>query len=205
MHLQFFRYFSIFAQLVAALLCTISMSAAQAHSGHEANKHQLMKAVGGDFTLTSNKGPVSLRDFHGKVVVIYFGYSHCADFCPIELGMLGRALKSMTPQEVEQIQPLFITVDPVRDDAMKMAAYSESFHPKLIGLTGSETEIAAVAKAYGISYEKEPVNATGGYDIDLPSVVFLVGRHGDLSQHHLEDVSPQLIVAALRKALKKKM
>lgn len=200
----FLRYPSTFTQVAVALICTLAMPAAHAHSGQDANEHVLMKANGGNFTLTSVNGPISLSDFRGKVVVIYFGYSHCADFCPIELGMLGNALKSMKPEEVEQIQPVFITLDPARDDAKQMATYSERFHSKLIGLTGSDTELAAVAKAYGISYKKGPVNAAGGYDIDFPSVFFLVGRHGELSPNHLKGTSPKLIAAALRKALNKK-
>ena len=110
------RLFTIITQLAVALLCTLAMSAAQAHSGHHAHEHKVTKASGGDFTLTSATGPVALNEFRGKVVAIYFGYSHCLDICPVDLGKLRDALKSMKPDEVAQIQPIFITVDPARDD-----------------------------------------------------------------------------------------
>jgi protein SCO1/2 len=107
----------------------------------------------------------------------------------------------MEPEEVAQIQPVFITVDPARDDAKQMATYSESFHPKLIGLTGSEAEIAAVAKDYGINYEKGPVNADGSYDIGHPSAIYFVGREGKLLGTLPSKSSPTRIMNALRQAL----
>jgi len=196
------RSFSMVALAAVALLSIIAMPTAQAHSGHHAHELAAKKAKGGDFTLTASTGPVALSDFRGKVVAIYFGYSHCADVCPLDLGKLGRVLKSMKPEEVAQIQPIFITVDPARDDAKQMASYSESFHPKLIGLTGSEAEIKAVATAYGVNYEKRPSNAAGGYDIDHPSDIFLVGRNGELLRSLPQGSSLSRITAALRKALK---
>lgn len=195
---------SFIARVTLALLFSLAMSSVQAHSGEHEHQHQVMKASGGDFTLTSANGPVALKDFRGKVVTIYFGFTRCLDKCPIDLGKLGSALKSMKPEEVAQIQPIFITVDPARDDAKQMATYSVSFHPKLIGLTGTEAEIAAVAKAYGVSYEKGPVNAAGEYDIEHPSDIFLVGRNGELLRSLPQSTNPARIAAALRKALKSK-
>ncbi len=193
----------VFAQ-IAVVICILAMSTAQAHSDNHVNEHNVMKAIGGDFFLMSSNGPVELSDFSGKVVAIYFGYTHCTDACPLDLGKLGRALKSMKPDEVEQIQPIFITLDPARDNAKRLATYSESFHPKLIGLTSSETEIAAVAKAYGVSYEKGPVNSAGEYDIEHPSDIFLVGRDGALLRSLPKGVSPARIAAALHKVLHSK-
>ena len=198
------RHFSIIAQITITLLCALAMPAAQAHSGHHEHEHKVTKAGGGDFTLTAASGPVALKDFRGKVVAIYFGYSHCMDVCPLDLGKLRDALNSMRPDEVAQIQPIFITVDPARDDAKHLAEYSEIFHPKLIGITGSDAEIAAVAKAYGVNYEKGAINAAGAYDIEHPSDIFLVGRNGELLRSLPQGTSPSSIAAALRKALKTK-
>lgn len=195
---------SCIAQILLALLFCLAMPAAQAHSGaHEPEpQHQVMQASGGDFTLASATGPVALSDFHGKVVLIYFGYTHCTDICPTVLGKFGSALKSMKPKEVAQIQPIFITVDPARDNAQHMAAFSAAFHPKLIGLTGTEAEIAAVAQAYGFSYKKGPVNADGNYEMAHPSAIYLVGRDGKPLARFPYDSSPERTVAILRKALK---
>ena len=184
-----------------ASLCVLT-TPAQAHFSHHVHDDQATKASGGDFTLISASGPVALKDFRGKVVAIYFGYTHCLDICPLDLGKLGNALKSIKPEDVEQIQPVFITVDPARDDAKHLADYSASFHPRLIGLTGSEADIAAVAKAYGVSYAKGPVNGAGEYDIEHPSDIFLVGRNGQLLRSLHKGTTPARIAAALRKALK---
>jgi protein SCO1/2 len=202
MHQPFSGFISIIAPVAIALLSIFATPSALAHAGHHDHEHAAINATGGDFTLTSAKGPVSLADFRGKLVAIYFGYTHCADICPVDLSKLGKALKSMRAEEVAQIQPVFITLDPARDDAKQMAIYSASFHPRLIGLTGPEAEIAVVAKAYGVNYEKGPVNAAGGYDIDHPSVIYLVGRRGELLHNLPQDSSSARIAAALRKALK---
>jgi protein SCO1/2 len=201
---QLLRRLSLLVKLAIALLCTLAMPTAQAHSGHLAHEHQITQASGGDFTLTAATGPVALKDFRGKVVVIYFGYTHCTDICPLALGKLGSVLTSMEPEEVAQIQPLFITVDPARDDAKQMATYSSRFHPKLIGLTGSEAEIAAVAKAYGIHYEKGPVNAAGGYEMGHSSAIYLMGRNGKLLVSLPYNSSPARFESVLRKALRTK-
>ncbi|MGC2166376.1 MAG: SCO family protein [Gallionella sp.] len=196
------RLFTIVAQVVIALLCALTIPTAQAHSGHHAHEHKVVKASGGDFTLTAASGPVALKDFRGKVAILYFGYTHCKDICPVDLGKLGSALQSMKKREVAGVQPLFITLDPARDDAKQMAVYCLSFHPRLIGLTGTEEEVAAVAKAYGVSYEKGPVDAAGGYDIAHPSDMFIVARNGKLLHNLPQNTSQRGIVAALRKALR---
>lgn len=185
-----------------ALFCLFAMTAAQAHSGHGAHESDEMEVKGGDFTLMSANGPVSLNDFRGKVVVIYFGYTHCTDICLLTLGKLASVLRSMKPEEVARIQPIFITVDPARDDAKQMATFSESFHSRLIGLTGSEAEIKAVAKSYGIHSEKGPVNAAGGYDMGHPSAIYFVGRDGKLLGTLPHKSSTTRITDALRSALK---
>lgn len=194
--------FSLIVRFSIALFCLFTMTVAQAHSGHGTHEVDEMEVKGGDFTLTSANGPVSLNDFRGKVVVIYFGYTHCTDICPLTLGKLGSVLTSMEPGEVAQIQPVFITVDPARDNAKQMAAYSGSFHPKLIGLTGSDAEIKTVAKSYGIHYEKGPVNAAGGYDMGHPSAIYFVGRDGKLLGTLPHKSNTARIKDALRQALK---
>lgn len=108
----------------------------------------------------------------------------------------------MKPKEADQVQPLFITVDPARDNAQHMAAFSKNFDSRLIGLTGEEEVIMAVAQAYGFSYRKGPVNADGNYEMAHPSAIYLVGRDGKLLTRFPYDSSPARTVAILRKALK---
>jgi protein SCO1/2 len=203
-HFYFNRNFqrsAFISLLLVASFFILGLTEAQSHEGH--HEHAIAKATGGDFTLASDKGAVSLSDFREKVVAIYFGYTHCEDICPLDLNKLGRALKAMKPEELAQIQPIFITVDPARDNAKLMSAYSATYYPGLIGLTGSEGDIAKVAKAYGVGYVKGAVNSTGGYDIDHPSDIFLVNKKGKLLQSLPQRTKANQITAALRKILAK--
>lgn len=112
---------------------------------------------GGDFTLQSADGPVSLSDFRGKVVLIYFGYTSCPDVCPTSLGALSAALKQLSPREMDRVQPIFISVDPERDTPGKMVEYVHYFHPKMIGVTGSIEQVRKVADRYGAYFRKAEV------------------------------------------------
>src|SRR5665213_1531976 len=124
-------------------------------------------AIGGPFALVDQDGRrVSDRDFAGVYRIVYFGYTHCPDVCPTDLATLGQALTRFAtedPARAARVQPLFITVDPERDTPAVLRQYVASFHPRLKGLTGSPTEIAAVAREYLASYSKKPVQPGGGY------------------------------------------
>lgn len=158
--------------------------------------------MGGDFTLVSDKGPVSLEDFRGKVVAIYFGFTHCPDVCITSLSAVSNALKQLDEAEQAQIQPLFISVDPERDDAARVGEYARYFHPSYIGLTGSVDEITRVAKAHFVIFEKVPLDDSDlGYTMDHSSIVYIVGRDGVVRTliHHGE--TPENIAKALRETL----
>ena len=116
--------------------------------------------LGGPFTLTDQDGrKVSDTAFAGKYRLIYFGYTFCPDVCPTDVQTLMkgyRKLEADQPDLAAKIQPIFITVDPARDTPDKLKQFVRAFHPKLIGLTGSEADIAKVAKSYAIYYAKVP-------------------------------------------------
>jgi protein SCO1/2 len=158
--------------------------------------------LGGDFTLMSDQGPVSLEDLRGKVVPIYFGFTHCPDVCITSLSAIGAALKQLSDEERAQIQPLFITVDPERDDPERVGEYARYFYPGMIGLSGSLEDINRVAKAHFVIFEKVPLEDSDmGYTMDHSSIVYVVGRNGVIQSlvHHGE--SPANIAQALRDAL----
>lgn len=158
--------------------------------------------LGGDFTLQSAKGPVSLAEFRGKVVPIYFGYTSCPDVCPTNLALIGGALRALDADELDQVQPIFITVDPERDTPERVAEYAAYFHPKMIGLTGSPEEIAAVARQYGVAYMKvEDPNSAMAYTVDHSSRTYLMGKDGQLYALIPHAAPLQDIVAAIREAL----
>ena len=159
-------------------------------------------ALGGDFDLASSRGPVSLRDFRGRVVALYFGYTYCPDACPTSLQHLGAALKRLPPDESRQVQSLFITVDPVRDTTERLAEYTAFFHPAMLGLGGSEEQVAAVAKRYGVYYALQREDAGDrDYLVDHTSRTFVVGRDGRVRNILAHGSSPDEVAASLRAAL----
>jgi protein SCO1/2 len=158
--------------------------------------------VGGDFTLMSDAGPVSLQDYRGKVVLLSFGYTSCPDICPTTLGLIAATMKQLSDAERAQVQPLFITIDPERDDAQRMAAYTKHFYPKLLGLTGTPAQIDAVAKQYLVIYRKVPLpDSALGYAMDHSARLYIVGRDGQLSALADHSSTPEDLVAYLRDAL----
>ena len=158
--------------------------------------------MGGDFTLMSVHGPVSLPDFRGKVVLIYFGYTSCPDICPTSLGALSAALKKLTPEEMARVQPIFISVDPERDSPQKMVDYVHYFHPKMIGITGTKKQLREIAGRYGAYFRKAEVDDSSlGYAMDHSSVIYVVNEQGMLVDMIQHSGSPGTILEHLRKAL----
>jgi protein SCO1/2 len=135
--------------------------------------------IGGPFTLTDQTGKrVTEADFAGKYMLIYFGFTFCPDVCPTELQVMSGALDALG-EDGSKVQPILITVDPERDTPEVLAQYVKQFNPRLIGLTGSPEDIAAVAKAYRVFYEKvKDDSSSGDYTMDHSSVVYLMGPDG---------------------------
>lgn len=158
--------------------------------------------LGGDFTLQGAQGPVSLHDFKGKVVAIYFGYTRCPDVCITSLSKMAQALKTMGEEERAQIQPIFISVDPERDTPEIADKYAKYFYPGAIGLSGTPEQIAEVAKRYLVIYEKVPMKDSAmGYSMDHSSIIYVVGRDGKISAlvHHADTAGA--LAKYLREAL----
>ncbi|MCS7059441.1 MAG: SCO family protein [Meiothermus sp.] len=134
-----------------------------------------------DFSLTAHDGRRrSLRDFEGKVVLIFFGFVNCPDVCPTTLLELSKVYKALTPAERERVQVLLISVDPERDTLERLASYVTFFDPSFIGLTGSPEEIAAVAKKYGVFYQKSNIKSPTEYNVDHTATVFALDPRGNL-------------------------
>jgi len=116
-------------------------------------------SMGGAFSLVDQNGRrVTGRDFAGKYRLVYFGYSFCPDVCPVDLQQIGagvRAFEKAEPARAARLVPIFITVDPARDTPAELKKFAAAFHPRMVALTGSEAEIAAVAKRYGVAYSKQ--------------------------------------------------
>lgn len=159
--------------LVAGLAATLSGGAAPA-----ANAPPL--PFGGPFALTGHDGRrVTDADFRGRFMLVFFGYTSCPDVCPLDLATMAEALDRLGAL-ADRLQPLFVTVDPARDTVGVLREFVAAFHPRLIGLTGSEPEIAAVARAYRVHRRKvllapdDPL----GYTIDHGSLTYLMAPDG---------------------------
>jgi protein SCO1/2 len=159
-------------------------------------------ATGGDFTLQSADGPVSLSDFRGKLVLVYFGYTYCPDVCPTSLAATTEGLKLLTPEEAAKVAMIFVSVDPKRDTPARLKEYAEFFHPAMLGVTGSPETIAEIAKRYGVFYAEQKLEMSGGgYVVDHSSDTFIVGRDGLLVGKMVHATPPEQVVVALRKHL----
>ena len=156
-----------------------------------------------DFVLQSAQGPVALADYRGKIVVLYFGYAFCPDVCPTSLGLLSLALNELTSEELDNVQPLFISVDPERDTVERLKTYAAAFHPSIKGITGDPIDIAQIAQQYGVMYMKvELPDSALGYAVDHSSQYYVINRDGILKQKINHGTDPKEIVAVLRQALK---
>ena len=135
--------------------------------------------VGGPFTLQDGNGKqVTDRDFRGKYMLVYFGYTFCPDVCPTTLNEVADALDHLGPK-AGKLQPIFITVDPKRDTPTVVKQYAAAFSPRLIGLTGSPEQIAQVAQAYRVYFAEHRTGpGPNDYTMDHSSILYLMGPDG---------------------------
>lgn len=164
---------------------------------------QLPSAPGGDFTLQSATGDVSLQDYRGKLVLLYFGYTYCPDICPTSLSATAAALKLLTPAEAAGVAVLFVSVDPERDSPVRLKEYVEFFDPSMRGLTGTTENLAEIARRYGVFYARQKPATTGGpYVVDHTADTYVVGATGQLLGRIGHATPPEQIAADIRKYLK---
>ena len=157
---------------------------------------------GGDFTLQSAGGPVSLKDFRGKVVLVYFGYTYCPDICPTSLAATSDGLKQLTPEELARVAMIFVSVDPKRDTPARLKEYAEFFHPAIVGATGTPEEIAAIARRYGVFYAEQKVETAGdGYVVDHSADTYIISTAGQLVAKIAHATPPEQVVETIRKFL----
>ncbi len=164
----------------------------------------LADRFGGPFSLVAQDGRrISDMDFRGRFMLVYFGYTHCPDVCPVDLFTLGEAMKMLGPL-ADRAQPLFITVDPERDTPELLGDYVASFHPRLLGLSGSEAEVAAAVRAYKVHRVKyTPANNPTSYGIDHSSLTYLMGPDGKFRTLVPHNTTPERMAAILRPYLER--
>ncbi len=158
--------------------------------------------IGGPFTLLDQHGKtVTDRDFRGRYMLVFFGFTHCPDICPAELQVIAAALDELGPKANDVI-PIFITLDPERDTPEVMADYVKNFGSRFVGLTGSPEAIAEAAKAYRISYSKFQEGPTkDDYSIDHSALVYLMGKDGEYLTHFAYGTPVAKLTETLRRYL----
>jgi protein SCO1/2 len=161
------------------------------------------KPAGGPFTLVDGDGAtVTERSFPGRYLLMYFGYTYCPDVCPTSLQTMRLALEQLTPAALKRVQPLFITVDPERDREADVKEYAGFFHPKLIGLTGTQAQIDAATRAYNVYARKvELKDSAAEYLIDHSAITYLVAPDGSLAAVLQHGIAPESMAEQLQSIL----
>jgi protein SCO1/2 len=189
--------------LVASVLVFLNNNSQKEDSVNQAHLIVDRAPVGGDFTLSASDGPLSLKAFSGKVVLLYFGYTTCPDICPTNLGNLSAAMNKLTNEEQTKVQVLMITVDPERDDQAKLDIYLPYFHKSFKGLTGTPEQIAEVAKRYGAVYQKAAIGEGSlAYAIDHSAFTYLIDQQGSLVAQLPHDTNDETFITVIRSLLK---
>jgi cytochrome oxidase Cu insertion factor (SCO1/SenC/PrrC family) len=143
-------------------------------------------SVGGPSELVNQRGEtVTDKDFLGGYMMVFFGYTYCPDVCPTALSDMAAALDMLPPEKAKQVTPVFISVDPNRDTPEHLAEYVGFFHPRTVGLTGTEEQIKAVAREYRVYFRTNDPTGDDPQDylVDHTSIIYLIGPEGNLVTH----------------------
>ena len=159
--------------------------------------------IGGPFQLLAETGrAVTERDFPGQYRIMYFGFASCPDICPTDLAVIGQGLKRFEKADGERaakVTPVFVSVDGGRDTPAVLATYTDAFHPRLLGATGDEAQIAAAAKAYAVAYSVEPGATPADTVVNHSRVATLFGPDGAPLAVLPTDDGPDAVAAELDK------
>lgn len=191
--------------LVAACALTVSLAACDKLPGKQKESFQNTDVTGLDyakgFTLTDHTGkPRTLADFKGKAVVVFFGYTQCPDVCPTTMAEMATVMQKLGPL-ADQVQVLFITLDPERDTQELLASYVPAFDKRFLGLRGTLDQTAKTAKEFKVFYSKVPGTDPGSYTIDHTAGSYVFDRDGRLRLFIRHGQGPDPIVHDLRQLL----
>jgi cytochrome oxidase Cu insertion factor (SCO1/SenC/PrrC family) len=158
--------------------------------------------VGGPFTMVNHKGEtVTEKNFLGRPMLLFFGFTYCPDICPTELQVMTTALANMG-EAGKDIQPILVTIDPARDTPEALASYVTNFSDKLVGLTGTPEQVKHMAQIYRVHYEKRENKADpSAYLMDHSAFIFLMGTDGKFIKHFSYTTDATLLADGIKKAL----
>ncbi|MEQ8403871.1 MAG: SCO family protein [Oceanicaulis sp.] len=161
--------------------------------------------IGGPFTLVNQDGEtVTDETYRGKAMLIYFGFTYCPDICPMSLQVMDAALDQLNEEQRAAFQPLLISVDPERDtpDSLKAYVQSDAFPEGLQGLTGTQEQVRAAARAYRVFYARiEDDGVSSDYTVDHSSLIFLMDENGEFADVFPHGTSPDRIASRLQQFL----
>lgn len=188
---------------IAGLLLTLASVSACHRPGADQAPPLAGAAIGGPFALTDQDGHAfSSASLEGRYSILYFGYTFCPDVCPTDMQVLAKGLKQLAaddPALAAKVQPIFITIDPARDTPPVLKTFVRAFSPTLIGLTGSQAQIAAVAKAYASPFQKQaPQPGATGYLMQHSTAAILFGPDGKPIALVPVDADAAQVVATLK-------
>ena len=202
---------AVFGLSVLLALLLVELGHRQGESGAERSGEnpaltRLSAQIGGPFSLTDHRGQTRTQaDFAGRPMLIFFGFTYCPDVCPTALDRVGAALELLqkaAPERFDALQVLFISVDPERDTPQALADYLGYFHPKILGLTGTQASIDAVKKAYRVyAARSADTDANGHYLVDHSSFFYLMDGDNRYLAHFDHALTPEDLAAQLRKKL----
>jgi len=195
------RFFA--AAALALVLAACQPSASQQQGPIGANLEG--SGIGGPFTLVDkdNKS-VSWDQLKGKYRIVYFGFTYCPDACPMDLGVVMQGYLKYAkdhPELAQDVQPIFITVDPARDTPARVGEFTSAFSPKLLGLTGTQKEVDAAVKAFKVVAGRGK-DTPGGYLMDHSRFAYLMDRDGKALLALPVDKGPDAVAADLAAAVK---
>ena len=154
--------------------------------------------VGGPFNLIDQTGKqVTEKTYAGTWQIVFFGYTYCPDICPTNLATVTTALDELGPL-AEKVSPIFITIDPQRDTPEQLAGYHEYFHPSFSMLTGTQEEIAKVAREFRVYYAKAEDDGAADYLMDHSSITYLLNPEGKYVTHFNHGIDPDKMAETLR-------
>ena len=159
-------------------------------------------SIGGPFSLVDGDGrTVTDKDFRGKYMLVYFGYTFCPDVCPTSLNTMVDAVERLGAKAA-RIQPLFITIDPARDTPEVVKQYAAAFGTRVIGLTGTQAQIDAVASAYRVYYREQRTNSEpNSYSMDHSSLLYLMGPDGNFVAPVRPEQAAEQLAATLNRLI----
>lgn len=192
------------ATLLAALALMILLEPGRGAEPPRAGQVQVSGRadIGGPFELVRHDGvTVTEADFRGRPMLIYFGFTHCPDICPMSLVIMGDAMARLEPAARARIQPVLITLDPERDTPEQMALYvaSPAFPEGLVGLTGTEEQVAAAARAWRVYFSR--AGEGDDYLVDHTSIIYLMDSDGELASVFTHGTTPEALAEALQRFL----